>query len=92
MDMLVRKHPMPEIAAFIADLRDAFGEAVDEAIARGKAGQPGFYAVENGRTIGTKPVDDFNRWVADDSVVDRHYCKGCDGQCVGTEARCSQRR
>ena len=44
MDMLVRKHPMPEIAAFVAELRDAFGEAVDEAIARGKAGRPGFYA------------------------------------------------
>jgi hypothetical protein len=42
MDMRVRKpvgHPMPEIAAFVAELKAVFGEpGIDEAIRRGKAG------------------------------------------------------
>ncbi|AUT62297.1 hypothetical protein [Paraburkholderia terrae] len=47
-------HPMPEIAAFVADLKSAFGEwEIDEAIRRGKAGEPTFYACENGRSVGT---------------------------------------
>nr|WP_238294223.1 hypothetical protein [Caballeronia novacaledonica] len=90
MDMLVRKHPMPEIADFVSKLRDAFGDAtIDEAVARGKAGEPTFFAQEAGRTVGMKPVDDFNRWAVDGSVRDRHYCKSCDGSCVGTGVRCS---
>lgn len=67
--MLVRKHPMPEIADFVSKLRDAFSDAtIDEAVARGKAGEPTFFAQEAGRTVGTKPVDDFNRWAVDGSV------------------------
>ncbi|SEJ16051.1 hypothetical protein SAMN05192539_1007109 [Paraburkholderia diazotrophica] len=47
-------HPMPEIAAFVAVLKSAFGEReIDEAIRRGKAGEPTFYACENGRSVGT---------------------------------------
>jgi hypothetical protein len=92
MDMLVRKHSMPEVADFVAKLREAFGDAtIDAAVARGKVGEPTFFARENGRTVGTKPIDDFNRWKADDSVLHRHYCKGCDGSCVGNGVRCSQR-
>ncbi|SAK86619.1 hypothetical protein AWB82_05901 [Caballeronia glebae] len=92
MDMLVRKHPMPEIADFVAKLRDAFGDAtIDEAIARGRAGEQTFFAQESDRTVGTRSNDDFNRWVADRPVRNRHYCKGCDGSCVGTGMRCSQR-
>ncbi|MEX3931843.1 hypothetical protein AB4Y32_08520 [Paraburkholderia phymatum] len=57
MDMRVNKpsgHPMPEIAAFVAALKSAFGEReIDEAIRRGKAGEPTFYACENGRSVGT---------------------------------------
>ncbi|REE17745.1 hypothetical protein B0G71_0710 [Paraburkholderia sp. BL27I4N3] len=50
MDMSVRKHPMPEIAAFVAELRCAFGDAtMDEAVARGRAGEPTFFASENGQ-------------------------------------------
>ncbi|MFM0521612.1 hypothetical protein PQR08_29715 [Caballeronia jiangsuensis] len=42
MDMLGRKHPM--IADFVANLREAFGDAtIDEAVARGKAGEPNFF-------------------------------------------------
>ncbi|WP_244744705.1 hypothetical protein [Paraburkholderia terricola] len=93
MDMPVHKHPMPEIAAFVAELRDAFGDAtIDEAVARGKAGEPTFFASENGRTVGTKAADALNGWLVNDSVRDRHFCRGCDGSCIGTEIRCSQRR
>ncbi|ACC72293.1 hypothetical protein PPMP20_34465 [Paraburkholderia phymatum] len=57
MDMRVHHpagHPMPEIAAFVAALKSAFGEReIDEAIRRGKAGEPTFYACENGRSVGT---------------------------------------
>lgn len=84
---------MPEFADFGVKLREAFGDAmIDEAVARGKAGEPIFFAKENGRTVGTKSVDDFNRWQVDDSVRNRHYCAGCDGSCVGTGLRCSERR
>ncbi|MGF6568629.1 hypothetical protein ABH945_000705 [Paraburkholderia sp. GAS333] len=93
MDMPVRKHPMPEIAAFVAELRHAFGDAtIDQAVARGKAGEPTFFACENGRTVGTKATDAVNCWRVDNSVRDRHFCRGCDGSCIGTETRCSQRR
>ncbi|MDR5785234.1 hypothetical protein P9281_01475 [Caballeronia sp. LP003] len=84
---------MPEIATFVAELREAFGDAtINEAVARGKAGEPTFFARENGRTVGTKSADAFNRWPADGSVRDRHYCAGCDGSCVGTGRRYSERR
>jgi hypothetical protein len=50
MDMRVREpvsHPMPEIAAFVAQMKSAFGEEeINEAIHRGKAGEPTFYAAE----------------------------------------------
>ena len=45
MDARVRKvgRPMPEIAAFMAKLRAAFGdECVDNAVRRGKAREPTF--------------------------------------------------
>jgi hypothetical protein len=92
MDMLVRRtHPMPEMAAFVAQLRAAFGDCVDEAVSRGKSGEPTFYARENGRTVGTPPSDHHNVWKAAEDVRNRHYCDGCDGSCVGTATRCSQR-
>lgn len=92
MDMLARrKHPMPEMAAFVAELRAAFGDSVDEAVSRGKNGEPTFYARENGRTVGTPPADHHNAWKASEDVRDRHYCHGCDGSCIGTAIRCSQR-
>jgi hypothetical protein len=25
-------------------------------------------------------------------VRDRYFCRGCDGSCIGTDIRCSQRR
>jgi hypothetical protein len=93
MDMPVRRHPMPEIAAFVAELRHAFGDAtIDEAVARGRAGEPTFFASENGRTVGTKTAAPTSSWRVDGSVLDRHFCRGCDGSCIGTDIRCSQRR
>ena len=86
MDACVRRpsHPMPEIAAFVAKLRSAFGaEVVDDAVKRGKAGESAFYACENGRAVGTATPSGDNAWQVDDSIYDRHYCDGCEGECVG---------
>ncbi|WP_411829026.1 hypothetical protein [Paraburkholderia kururiensis] len=82
-------HPMPEVAAFVAQLRQAFGDAViEEAIHRGKAGEPAFFAAENGRTVGTRALASTQSWVVDAAVRDRYYCPGCAGSCVGTGAHC----
>jgi hypothetical protein len=92
MDMRVRKpagHPMPEIAAFVAELKAVFGEqGIDEAIRRGKAGEPTFHAQENGRSAGTATPVTENVWRVDRAVRDRHYCEGCDGSCVGSAKSC----
>lgn len=48
---------MPLTAAFIDACREAFGALqIDSAIKAGIDGQPTFYACENGREIGTKPL------------------------------------
>ena len=90
--MRVRKpvsHPMPEIAVFVADLKAVFGEQeIVEAIRRGKAGEPTFFACENGHTVGTATSAQTNVWSVDWSVRNRHYCAGCDGSCVGTTNSC----
>lgn len=95
MDMHVRKtnsHPMPEIAAFVADMKAAFGEReIDEAIRRGRAGQPTFFGCENGRSVGTASPAEMDVWRVDGAVRDRHYCDGCDGSCVGGDVSCSDR-
>ena len=45
---------MPEVAAFIDDLRSAFGEAqINGAIRSGLKGGPHFWAAENGHELGT---------------------------------------
>ncbi|MGY6258115.1 hypothetical protein ACXIVK_32100 [Paraburkholderia caledonica] len=77
MDTGVRKaasHPMPEIAAFVADMKAVFGEQeIDEAIRRSKSGEPTFYACENGRTVGTPTPTQTNVWSVDGAVHNRHY-------------------
>lgn len=46
---------MPETAAFIDAMRDAFGpENINPSIKAGIDGQPTFYARENGQEIGTR--------------------------------------
>lgn len=45
---------MPTVAAWIDELRAAFGrEVIDEAIRKGMAGLPTFHASENGHEVGT---------------------------------------
>lgn len=86
-------HPMPDIASFVARLKAAFGEdVIDAAIRRGKAGEPTFHATENGHCVGTASPVSQQIWEVDDSLLDRHYCPGCDGSCVGTDHRCRQAR
>ena len=45
---------MPVMAACVAELMSVFGEVVDEAVDRGKRGEPIVVAAENGRTSGTR--------------------------------------
>ena len=48
------REAMPETAALIDRFRDAFGAAnINDVIRRGMAGEPVFYASENGHEIGT---------------------------------------
>lgn len=93
MDMPARRtHPMPEVAAWISSLREAFGDAViDEAIRRGKAGEPTFSARENGYAVGTATPPGSNAWRVDHAILDRHFCRGCEGSCIGTTQRCPTR-
>jgi len=45
---------MPNVAAFVDELRAVFGvEMVNEQIRRGLKGEPTFYAKENGHELGT---------------------------------------
>lgn len=44
---------MPQVTAFIDDLRAAFGQPVVDAIKAGMAGQQTFFAQENGQQVGT---------------------------------------
>ena len=79
MDVRVRKadHPMPEVAAFVEKLRAAFGhEVINGAIRRGKAGEPTFYARENGHAVGTASPANENVWRVNADLRDRQYCCG----------------
>ncbi|MFM0170316.1 hypothetical protein PQR33_13375 [Paraburkholderia sediminicola] len=92
MDTRVRRdgHPMPEIAAFVSKLREAFGdEVIDDAVRQGKAGEPSFYACENGRAVGTVTPLSTNSRQVDESIRGRRYCHGCDGECIGQGTCCS---
>lgn len=82
---------MPEITAWIDDLRSAFGpETIEAAIKAGIAGEPVFFAVENGIEVGTRSPSNENAWSCT-SLTDRSFCSGCSGECVGTATRCSMR-
>jgi hypothetical protein len=83
--------PMPEISAFVDALRDAFGaEEINAIVRRGRAGEPVFFACENGMEFGTR-LPPGSAWSAV-SVGDRHFCRGCDGRCVESGLRCSEHR
>lgn len=56
---------MPAVAAWIDQLRDAFGaESINAAIKAGIDGQPTFYASENGIEVGTPLPDVSNKAVS----------------------------
>lgn len=65
---------MPDTAVFIDALRETFGrDVIDDAIANGMAGRPGFHAIENGLEIGTPgfhevPGGPVVQWDADRAV------------------------
>lgn len=49
------RQTMPQVTAWIDELRQAFGaDVIDEAIRRGMRGQPTFWARENGQELGTR--------------------------------------
>ena len=94
MDLRIREpvsHPMPEIAAFVAQMKSALGEQeINEAIRQGKAGEPTFYAAENGRTVGTASPVTANAWRVTEAIRDRHYCAGCRGGCMHQPMGCKE--
>lgn len=48
------KEKMPQVAAFVDELVDAFGkDVIHGQIRKGLAGEPTFWATENGHEIGT---------------------------------------
>jgi hypothetical protein len=52
------KEKMPEVAAFIDSLCDAFGkETIHAQIRKGLNGEPVFYAFENGYEVGTRSTE-----------------------------------
>jgi hypothetical protein len=68
---------MPEMAAFMEELRYAFGdESVDDAVRRGKAGEATLYACENGHAVGTASPANDNVWRVSSDIRDRQYCPG----------------
>lgn len=58
------REKMPSVAAFIDDMRSAFGaDVVNSAIRAGIDGQPTFWASEGGHQIGTRAPHDAERAV-----------------------------
>lgn len=81
---------MPSIAAWVASLRDVFGnEMMDDLIRRGRDGEPVFYARENGVTFGTRLPEPQNKniWRCE-GLRDRHICGLCCSNCGGSNPRC----
>jgi len=84
------RESMPHIAAWVDQLRGAFGdETIDQAIREGMAGQPTFFAAEAGLQIGTRPPENSNTWRLE-GLDDRHFCDTWSGDCVGTGRRCKR--
>lgn len=70
---------MPLVAAFIDDLRDAFGaETINASIRRGMAGEPGFFASENGATLGVRFPAGGNTITADRMSLKKINPRTCD--------------
>lgn len=81
---------MPNVAAFIDDLREVFGkEMIDGQIRKGMRGEPVFWASENGHEIGT-PVDSGATtevtWNEKGIAVATEIERGPDGKRIGKTA------
>lgn len=64
------REAMPLTAAFIDEMREAFGaDMIDAQIRRGIAGEPGFWASENGHEIGCKSPSEGYVVTADQMVL-----------------------
>lgn len=64
------REAMPLTAAFIDEMREAFGaDMIDAQIRQGIAGEPGFWASENGHEIGCKSPSDGYVVTADQMVL-----------------------
>lgn len=62
------RETMPETAAWIDALREAFGaDSINDSIRRGLKGEPTFWASEGGTEIGTRP-----NWANKAKTGDRH--------------------
>lgn len=52
------RETMPQVSAFIDDMRAAFGaDVINAEIRKGINGVPGFWASENGVEVGTRAVE-----------------------------------
>lgn len=61
---MTKKIEMPEIAAWVDQLRVAFGvEEINRQVRRGRDGEPVFFAAEAGKTFGTR-LPTGNAWNA----------------------------
>ncbi|MCB4349361.1 hypothetical protein LA345_36740 (plasmid) [Burkholderia vietnamiensis] len=87
-----KRDRMPQIAAFVESLADAFGrEYIEDLVRRGQQGEPTFFASENGIEVGTRSPNPVTVWRCDlKALRDRHGCGGCDGSCIGTQQRCKR--
>ncbi|MEW6314644.1 MAG: hypothetical protein AB1513_11495 [Pseudomonadota bacterium] len=64
------RESMPQCAAFIDELREAFGEEeINAQIRMGMLGARTFHAAENGIEIGTRFVDPVEQVTADKMVI-----------------------
>lgn len=69
---------MPETAAFVDDMRAAFGaEMVDSAIRGGMKGEGSFFASENGREVGSRPREIDGKAVGGNDFAHATPCDGC---------------
>ncbi len=85
------REEMLVVTRWIDEMRAAFGaDTIDQAIRSGVGGEPTFYARENGRELGVKcPPSRFDG-LPRISSLDRGWCRGCHGECVGTARECER--
>jgi hypothetical protein len=84
-----RRDLMPDVTSFVQALSDAFGaDNIEAMIARGQAGEPTFYAKENGIEIGSR-IHEATSWHCDAQALrDRRGCASCDGTCIAKHTPC----